>query len=345
MGTFPQDHGTVPPARRNSAEATSLVGFVAACTLDAELGALVWLMADAHVPLVVACAEPAGPAADLLGSFVNLLGPGTIRLELRGEAETFDWIGDAASLGWPGDEPVPGPTSGFELHLARALALPPRRVAPPETTFLLAGELGAQRPATTWGARARTTVRALQRGYGMGAVIRAGSLEQVFVELAEPPASLGADELRRLGVVLVLHRADGASGPHRIRAQGGRSPRELAAPPADSDALRAADPSRWRVAACHYVRPLERDGAGHVQRRPPAILATWDPTRDAFEHFAWGVTAELAMRVGLPRDEFEREHTARTRLISALLDAGRTSTEELQAALAERAGPGRGGEA
>jgi len=324
LGTFPQDHRIVQPARRPSARPASLTAFVAARTLDAELAALVWLTVDAHLPLLVARPDEPSCAAELLGAFLDLLPRSATRLQLRGDDESFDWIGDAAALGWPGPEPA-GAADGFRLQIARALALPPRRIAPPETTFLLAGEIGPSPPADTHGARARVTVRALQRGYGLGAVIRAGSLEQVFARLGEPPASIGSDELRRLGIVLVLRPVESAP-------RGGRDDRP-------------EDPPGWRVAACHYVRPLERDAAGHLQRRPPAILASWDPARDAFEHFAWGVTAELALRVGRPRDEFELEHAARTRLVTSLVEAGRTSRDDLISAVSHRSRQPRGGEA
>ena len=49
-----------------------------------------------------------------------------------------------------------------------------------------------------------------------------------------------------------------------------------------------------RVVAAHLQRPPLRDGAGHVQRLGPAVLATWDDRLDGWEHFAWGVMPELA---------------------------------------------------
>ena len=69
------------------------------------------------------------------------------------------------------------------------------------------------------------------------------------------------DELSHLGVVLVLRAA-------RRRPPAGRR--------------RALRP------------PVARDVHGHLQRLGPAVLATWDPETDAFEHFGWGVTPELA---------------------------------------------------
>jgi len=52
-----------------------------------------------------------------------------------------------------------------------------------------------------------------------------------------------------------------------------------------------------RAAAVHYIRPVERDREGHLQRRPPAVLSTWDDARGTVEHFAWAMTPELAARI------------------------------------------------
>jgi hypothetical protein len=66
-----------------------------------------------------------------------------------------------------------------------------------------------------------------------------------------------------------------------------------------------------RVTSAHYVRPVERDGAGHLQRRPPAVLAAWNERANAFDDFSWGITDELAERAGLSRKELEDERDLR----------------------------------
>ena len=104
-------------------------------------------------------------------------------------------------------------------------------------------------------------VRAASIGYGLAATIHADSLDEVFEMLRRPPVRLSDDELSHLGVVLVARRLDD---------------------------------DRRRVVAAHYVRPVARDTHGHVQRLGPAVLATWDPTEDAFEHFGWGIIPEPA---------------------------------------------------
>ncbi len=73
-----------------------------------------------------------------------------------------------------------------------------------------------------------------------------------------------------------------------------------------------------RLAAAHWVRPPLRDGAGHVRAQGPAVLATWDARIGRFEHFAWGVTPELAAVVGRKPGDFEIEHRSRTDQLTAL---------------------------
>jgi hypothetical protein len=66
-----------------------------------------------------------------------------------------------------------------------------------------------------------------------------------------------------------------------------------------------------RVTSAHYVRPVERDGAGHLQRRPPAVLGAWNKRAAAFDDFSWAVTDELAERAGLTRQDLEDQRDAR----------------------------------
>ncbi len=170
----------------------------------------------------------------------------------------------------------------------------------PQETVLVAAELSDRTPASTWGEAARVAVRAAAIGYGLAATIDGDSLDDVFALLRAAPVRLTEDELSRLGVVLVLRRlGDG----------------------------------RRRVAAAHYVRPVARDVHGHLQRLGPAVLATWDAATDAFEHFGWGVTPELAMRVGRRAGDFEIEAAARRSLLGGLARDGVTDVADVRAAL------------
>jgi hypothetical protein len=170
----------------------------------------------------------------------------------------------------------------------------------PENTVLLAAELSDHSPAYTWGESARVAVRAAALGYGLAATIHGDSLDDVLASLGSPPVSLTDDELSRLGVVLVLRRGAG---------------------------------NRRRVVAAHYLRPVARDVHGHVQRLGPAVLATWDPATDSFEQFGWGVTPELAMRVGRRAGDFELEWAARRDFLGDLVARGITGVEAVQAAI------------
>ena len=150
------------------------------------------------------------------------------------------------------------------------------------------------------GAEARIAIRAVAIGYGMAATIHADALDEVFDQLSRPPVNLGEDELSRLGVVLIL------------RAVG--------------DGLR-------RVAAAHYIRPVSRDEHGHVQRLGPAVLATWDPNHDRFEHFGWGITPELALRVDRRPGDFEVEVDRRRDYLAGLAEAGLVEVDAVRAAI------------
>ena len=149
------------------------------------------------------------------------------------------------------------------------------------TTVIIARDLAGEGRAATAGERARLVIRALAVGYGLVATIAEPDLQGVFDRLGRPPVETDEDERSRVGIVLAV--ADVARGP--------------------------------RVVAAHYVRPVARDQHGHVQRMPPAVLATWNMATDTFDHFAWGVMPELAARIGRSPIELEREQA---RLASAL---------------------------
>src|SRR5262245_37346700 len=76
----------------------------------------------------------------------------------------------------------------------------------------------------------------LRGGVRTGLTLRAGALADVIGRLVASGTGLSEDAVRRLGVVLVVD-------PHGL------------------------------ASATHYLRPIERDAQGHIQRRPPAVLA------------------------------------------------------------------------
>jgi hypothetical protein len=169
-----------------------------------------------------------------------------------------------------------------------------------ETTVLFAPELSDHLPSYTWGEAARVAVRAASIGYGLAATVHADSLDEVLEVLRRPPVRLLDDELSHLGVVLVLRRVEGG---------------------------------RRRVVAAHYVRPVARDLHGHLQRLGPAVLATWDPAEDVFEHFGWGVTPELATRIGRHAGDFEIEVDRRRELLEGLVASRVTEPRRVRDAI------------
>ena len=87
------------------------------------------------------------------------------------------------------------------------------------------------------------------------------------------------------------------------------------------------------MAAAHYVRPTARDEHGHTQRLGPAVLATWDPATDRFEHFGWGVTPELARRVDRKAGDFELEVDRRRDYLHDLASAGLDEVDAVRTAI------------
>jgi hypothetical protein len=143
----------------------------------------------------------------------------------------------------------------------------------------------------------------------MAASVEADSLEAVLARLRAPDLRLTEDELTFLGAVVVLRTVE-------LEPSGGPS-----STPGD------------RVVAAHYVRPFARDPAGHVQRPAPAVLATWEPRDDSFEHFAWGVSADIAGRAGLRPGDLDGELERRRAYLMGLADAGLAGSNQLRTAL------------
>ena len=137
----------------------------------------------------------------------------------------------------------------------------------------------------------------LQGDTAIALVSDAPDLERMLERLHAAPAELPYDAIRRLGVVLVMERTP--DGP--------------------------------RVGVAHYLRPTERDGQGHVQRRAPAVLAAWDDTGARWEHYAWGITPELADRVDRSQADFEQRQLDRAGFLTALARSDPMSAEQWRA--------------
>jgi hypothetical protein len=280
---FPRYLGRgIPP------EPLAITRLVASRTLDVELAALLWLLIEGRVPVLVAAGPQGSGKSTLLEALLAFQGAGEQNRVLRGVAEDFDWLPQAGELGWSSRAPAVAAGSS-------------QARSDPARTTLLVHEFSAHLPAYTWEIRARVAVRALQLGYSLAGTLHAESLREVMGQLTAPPVSLGEDEVRRLGVVLILR----AFGRPVVR----------------------------RIVAAHYLRPLERDGQGHLQRRPPAVLATWDPESDVLDHFSWGLGPELAPRIGLTQADFERAQAARARFLAGLIAGGMIDPQQVRSAI------------
>jgi hypothetical protein len=147
---------------------------------------------------------------------------------------------------------------------------------------------------------------AVDDGALAGGTVRAASLEDVLrLTGGAGTAPDVGDEARDLGVVCVLNVA----GSPELASSAGQ--------PDSADQPVAG----FVVSTVHYVRPVERDGAGHLQRRPPAILSAWDEEARRFDHFFWAIIDELATRSAMDAHEFDDTHRRRTALLHDLVDA------------------------
>jgi len=178
--------------------------------------------------------------------------------------------------------------------------------APIERRMTLAGALLSLDPARRWvvldadeeGVSAERLAALLRGGAGVGITLAADDLEAVLESLMA--GGLPEDAVRRLGIVVIAEEA----------------PRGL------------------RCTAVHYLRPTERDAQGHLQRRPPAVLAAWDERGDTFEDYAWGITPELADRVDRTQADLEERQGDRARFLAGLDVPANDYAERVKAYLA-----------
>jgi hypothetical protein len=275
----------IAPPRR------SIVELIVGGVLDAELAGLAWLLIEARLPLVVAGLAQGAGKTTLFDALLDFLPPTTRRVDLAGVEEAFVWLPEAAALGWR--------SGGASAEPAAALPVTP------VSAYLVAAELSAHLPLYTWGAAARTLIRAASIGYGIGATIHADRLEDIHDDLMSPAVGLTDDELSYLGLILVVR-------PER----------------------RPDGHVRRRVVAAHYARPVGRDEHGHVQRLPPAVIAVRDDGTDVLEHFSWGVMPELAIRLGRRAGDLEQDQAERAGLLRRLAIEGVVDVESVQGAIA-----------
>ena len=129
----------------------------------------------------------------------------------------------------------------------------------------------------------------------------------------------GGDDPRRLARGRLRGAAAAARRADRRRAVAARR-RPRPAPASQPTARR-------RRGRAHYVRPGRPRRARPRPALGPAVLATWDPARDRFEHFGWGITPELARRVGRRAGDFELEVDRRRDVLDGLVAADVTDPD------------------
>lgn len=174
----------------------SVVELVRERVVDAELGALLWLLVETRLPVIVVGPDGAGRTT-LRDALLDLLPPDARSIRLAGDEEDFEWLPEAPELGWRRER--------------RGQAAAPHHVRASSTTaVLLADGLGDRSAGGTAGSRARVVIRALALGYGMAATMIGTGLEDVLDTLGAVPIAADDDELSRLGIVLVLAAVPGA---------------------------------------------------------------------------------------------------------------------------------------
>ncbi len=295
----------------------SIVGWIHAGAIDAELAALAWLLLDGNVPVLVVSGEDAAGRAGHVAAIAGMLSPSQPMARIH-QASDVAGLAAASELGWLAEVDSGAPRPGDPLPVVPASD---DTVRPP--AVLVADDLG---PALgrRWRAAVRVLVRAPSRGYGLVSSIGAGSLESVYATLGSLQTALREDEISYLGVVLVVEAPE--PGTNKGGATGDEGDKE--AGEAARESAREA-----RVTIAHYLRPVARDAHGHVQRLGPAVLASRDATADRLEHFAWGIYPELAARIGMRSGDLETELGRRAEYLTGLVRAGVVGREAVATAL------------
>ena len=214
-------------------------------------------------------------SADIVPSLPRLVAAGVLDAQLAALAWLLLEDGVPVNVGGPGCDGRDALLDALVAALPADRRPDPAAPAAERRLVRLAGTLAISTPPGLL----RAALSATTGRSGLAATIEAEDLAEVLAVLHGQ--GLADDEISFLGVVLVLGAGDGTRG------------------------------SPARVVAAHYLRPVARDAAGHVQRLGPAVLATWDPDRSEYDHFAWGIYPELAARTARRAGDLEREHLDR----------------------------------
>jgi hypothetical protein len=223
-------------------------------------------------------------SADIVPSLPRLVAAGVLDAQLAALAWLLLEDGVPVNVGGPGRDGRDALLDALVAALPADRRPDPAAPAAKRRLVRVAGSLAISTPPGLL----RAALSATTGRSGLAATIEATDLADVLAVLHGQ--GLADDEISFLGAVLLLD-ADGEAG--------------------DGEAGDGTRGSPARVVAAHYLRPVARDAAGHVQRLGPAVLATWDPGRSEYDHFAWGIYPELAARTGRRAGDLEREHLDR----------------------------------
>jgi hypothetical protein len=161
----------------------SAVQILLSRSMDAVLMATLWMVMERRASVLVASGPPEAGKSTTLAALADFLPPGTRRVYVKGEAETFAF-----------------------LQRTR-----------PEDTYLLVNEISDHLPVYLWGPNVLRLFETLRAGYGIGATLHAETVEGVVAQLVEE-CRVPPELVARVAIVLLLEvRVQGTRIQRRVR--------------------------------------------------------------------------------------------------------------------------------
>ena len=187
----------------------------------------------------------------------------------------------------------PETTVYFTRGLGETFALPPRTDS--HATYLLINEMSDHLPVYTWNGYARCAFELLAEGYSLATTMHADSVEGVLAQL-EGELDIPRQQIANLTFIVFLYVGDHGATVRRVR--------EVAFLQPDGDDLSVANAARW------------------------------DSQRDDFQVLVDGSQrAAFARWTGLSEERLERELGRRQAFLERLLEDGKLSIPEVNAAI------------
>ncbi len=236
----------------------SVAQLIAMGSLDARTAALLWLLIERHQSLIVS--GPTDPTPGVgktttLNALLGFLPAGSTLVYTMGMFEDFDFVNEVT----------------------------------PETTCVLANEVSDHLRIYMWGRVARRLLNLPESGFAVASSCHADTIQDVLSMLTRD-LRIGADDIRRLGVIVNI----GLVG--------------------------RAWPPRRRFLTVNFVRPTaDPDRPDQIDLLP---LSRWESATDTFTPADDATLAELAAILGMPPDDMQATLTRRTELLERL-GAGR----------------------